>query len=346
MASCLEQLGLETAEEMDGAFYVTTEWRVWQYRADGVWVENTDAYLRELLGSFEFETDGEGRRVVKNISKSGLVTEEGFSELFSQAVNSGTGDVVTRAAVRTYVDGAVSGVEISADRVRISSGSETLGDYFSLMNGSIWCQDLTVEGVYNNLVKVIDVAEDVNTRLLVRPTLDGVSDVEGCPAGSLAGCYCLDVLCCGSVVELRSVDGNVLLPYYIGEGYHTRMVTMYGGVAHLMTARELVMMVGKRLTVMVDGTPPAGYSAGYYLYAGPAMAARSEDGLGTDVVNNSLTVEMASDGAMTGFPLGTDGCLTLEFRCGRMDMDGQGHYGTVYYWGFCNNGGRNLPEWE
>lgn len=53
-----------------------------------------------------------------------------------------------------------SNATISADNVFISSGSKSMGDYFSLRNGSLWCQDITLEGVLNTLYQSISDAED------------------------------------------------------------------------------------------------------------------------------------------------------------------------------------------
>lgn len=54
---CLATLELEQKEDMVGAFYVTTEWRIWQYQEDYTWKEVTDTNLKSLLEGFEEQKD-------------------------------------------------------------------------------------------------------------------------------------------------------------------------------------------------------------------------------------------------------------------------------------------------
>ena len=68
--NCLEMLGLETRDEMVGAFYITTEWRIWQFQDDLTWKEATDTNLRDILGEFQ-----EQRQVLDAIMDDGCVTD-------------------------------------------------------------------------------------------------------------------------------------------------------------------------------------------------------------------------------------------------------------------------------
>ena len=137
IGECLEVLGLSEKAEMVGAFYVTTEWRIWKYGAEYVWTEVTDTNLRDILDEMR-EIEG---------LRSEVVLRENFASMVSEAVRA-DGTIATKAEVRTEVEGAMSQVSVCADRVTVESGSETLGNYFSIdgETGNLHGQNLRMDG--------------------------------------------------------------------------------------------------------------------------------------------------------------------------------------------------------
>lgn len=138
---CLETLELEQKEDMVGAFYVTTEWRIWQYQEDYTWKEVTDTNLGDILDSMK-EIEG---------MKSELVLKDDFAGLFSAQVkadNTIAKKAEVSTEIRDAVNGAFSQVAISADRVMIGSGDRRLGNYFSLdgETGNLYGQNVKLEG--------------------------------------------------------------------------------------------------------------------------------------------------------------------------------------------------------
>ncbi len=141
IAYCLEVLELETQDEMVGAFYVTTEWRIWQYQSDYTWQEVTDTNLREILDSMAEITE----------IKSGMVMKTDFAGLYSACV-AADGSIVKTAdlssSIVPTVNGLISQATITADRVMIGSGDRRLGNYFSLdgETGNLFGQNIKLEG--------------------------------------------------------------------------------------------------------------------------------------------------------------------------------------------------------
>lgn len=143
--------------------------------------------------------------------------------------------------------------------------------------------NLTVEGVYNNLIDVIDWANGIGKDKIIiayfsgtdgdgdvlaySNSLGSVVDADSGeivePAALTYGsirCY-LDVMNCGdvlviqslpSVLQLNSVDqdGMLRLPFFIDSGLQERTYTRFNDSGiHLITPDELRMMVGKKMVI-------------------------------------------------------------------------------------------------
>ncbi len=232
-----------------------------------------------------------GSPKVDNISKAGLVTDTQFAALSTRVTNA-EGQIVSAATIATWITDSFesdanatklkSHILITADDVKIESGSKSMGDYFSLMNGNLWCQNLTVEGVYNNLIDVIDWANGIGKDKIIIAYFsgtDGDGDVlaysnslgsivdadsgeivepDSLNYGSIR-CY-LDVANCGDVVVIKSLppiikddsvcDGMLYLPYYIDHNTQERTYTRFNDSGiHLITPDELRMMTGKKMVI-------------------------------------------------------------------------------------------------
>lgn len=233
-----------------------------------------------------------GSPKVYNISKAGLVTDTQFAALSTRVTNA-EGQIVSAATIATWITDSFdsdanatklkSHILITADDVKIESGSKSMGDYFSLMNGNLWCQNLTVEGVYNNLIDVIDWADGIGKDKIIIAYFsgtDGDGDVLAYsnslgsivdadsgeivePAALTYGsirCY-LDVMNCGDVLVIKSLpsvlqlnsddqDGMLRLPFFIDSGIQERTYTRFNDSGiHLITPDELRMIVGKKMTI-------------------------------------------------------------------------------------------------
>ena len=233
-----------------------------------------------------------GSPKVYNISKAGLVTDTQFAALSTRVTNA-EGQIVSAATIATWITDSFdsdanatklkSHILITADDVKIESGSKSMGDYFSLMNGNLWCQNLTVEGVYNNLIDVIDWADGIGKDKIIVAYFsgtDGDGDVLAYsnslgsivdadsgeivePAALTYGsirCY-LDVMNCGDVLVIKSLpsvlqlnsddqDGMLRLPFFIDSGIQERTYTRFNDSGiHLITPDELRMIVGKKMTI-------------------------------------------------------------------------------------------------
>lgn len=248
-------------------------------------------HLRNLfVGTSSVVLDTEG--YITNISTAGLVTSEQFAALGAR-VATAEGNIVSAATIATWISDSFdsnsnaaklkSHILITADDVKIESGNKSMGDYFSLMNGNLWCQNLTVAGVYNNLIDVIDWANGIGKDKIIIAYFsgtDGDGDVlaysnslgsivdadsgeivepDSLNYGSIR-CY-LDVMNCGDMLVIKSLpsvlqlnsddqDGMLRLPFFIDSGIQERTYTRFNDSGiHLITPDELRMIVGKKMVI-------------------------------------------------------------------------------------------------
>lgn len=238
----------------------------------GMWAELQKMFVGTQTITFdEVEMpDGTKQKVVSNISHNGLVTSDEMASLVSRLTDD-EGNIISQASISTWIDKSFeseanatklkSHMLLQADDVRIESGDRTFGDYFSLNNGNLWCQNLTVEGVINNLVNIIDVDRNINKDKLLSHRDDQGNVVDDFHDD-------LDVLRLGDVVTIRSTwNNNIYLPYYIDEYHQYRGTTAYpdeegNEIPHAMTANELKRLVGKRLTIFLDNITGGGNLVG------------------------------------------------------------------------------------
>lgn len=101
--------------------------------------------------SVEFDEN----KKITNFSKAGLVTTTNFASVFAEETGK-DGETVS-AIISAFVDDGVSNITLTADNVFIESGSPALSNYFKVEYGNVtmqdvYCHDITVEGVINNLI--------------------------------------------------------------------------------------------------------------------------------------------------------------------------------------------------
>ena len=248
-------------------------------------------HLRNLfVGTSSVVLDTEG--YITNISKAGLVTSEQFAALGAR-VATAEGNIVSAATIAAWISDSFdnnsnaaklkSHILITADDVKIESGNKSMGDYFSLMNGNLWCQNLTVAGVYNNLIDVIDWANGIGKDKIIIAYFSGtdgdgdvlaysnsLGSIVDADSGEIVEpatlnygsirCY-LDVMNCGDVLVIKSLpsvlqlnsddqDGMLRLPFFIDSGIQERTYTRFNDSGiHLITPDELRMMVGKKMVI-------------------------------------------------------------------------------------------------
>lgn len=231
--------------------------------------------------SIQFDKDGN----VTNFSKNGLATSTDITTL-SSAIQNVRGDIISSAEIALWIEQSFSSTTnaqelkshmlLKADDILIESGSPTLGNYFSLNNGNLWCQNITVEGVINNLINTVHGTSDK----IIQDTYLG----EG---------YHLDILNLGNVIELHDFQGDLRLPFYIDPLRQQRTFTRYqsanatvpspasvpdssavGQEPHLLTPRELKQLVGREVTIF------CGENTNGFLYYGYDLNPIDDNGLG------------------------------------------------------------------
>lgn len=323
-------------------------------------------HLNTLFVGTQSITISDGK--VVNIDKSGLVTDTGFAALFakeedSRGVTSALAELGTyvehvglsslpsgsnkiddntwyNAQLGKYIYKSVvsadtskgpyyyvnSNIAISADNIEMKGGSEKLGNYFSLSNGNLWCQNLTVEGVFNNLVNTIDVRNGINADKVIYNT-----DYNS-----------LDVLNLGDVISLVSThngtnDKYLELPYYIDSSWNRRTKTRYGGTLHDITPKELKQLIGRKITIMVDGSDYMArylYGAFHLEYAGTI-----EDSV--QLLGNGISMMRTPKNEM-GIALGRGTVIHLEFKPIQFVQSGRSTFG--YAWVVVSNPGCGLDD--
>ena len=203
-------------------------------------------YLKGLfVGTSTIELDAEGN--ITNYSKAGLVTTTNFASVFAEETGK-DGETVS-AIISAFVKDATSNIVITADNVFIESGSPALSNYFKVEYGNVtmqdlYCRNITVEGVINNLVDTITL----------------YSTGKG-SYNEATKTFFLDPLKCGSVVRLSAYTeiSKIILPvaYYDEESETTIIEGAVSGYAitvmylyHHHSLDELRQCVGKKLWIL------------------------------------------------------------------------------------------------
>lgn len=132
-------------------------------------------------------------------------------------------------------------------------------------------QQVTVEGMVNNLITVIDWANNINRDKIILAKYDSGNFVGYYQSGddlstTTLRCY-IDVLRCGDFIHIKSLpdevrgehcDGFVRLPYFITnksdlqDRGHTRYGLEDNDTPHLMMPDELRRLVGRKFTFRIS----------------------------------------------------------------------------------------------
>lgn len=210
------------------------------------------ATLDEMyVGTSTVKLDAEGN--VENISKSGLVTTTNFASVFAE--ETGKDGKTVSAIISAFVDEGVSNITLTADKIFIESGSPAFSNYFKLENGNVtmqdlYCHDITVEGVINNLITEIKTDNRTNY---------GYFDSNN---HSLF----LNPLKCGANVSIeRGAFNTLILPVALwdGPGTSIQWIKGYeGGNPVSGTLSELRQCVGKRFWILDSGNNSLNFQSG------------------------------------------------------------------------------------
>jgi hypothetical protein len=209
-------------------------------------------YLNDLFVGTSSVTLNEKNEVV-NISKAGLVTTTNFASVFAE--ETGKDGETVRAIISAFVDEGVSNITLTANKIFIESGSPAFSNYFKLENGNVtmqdlYCHDITVEGVINNLITEIKTDNRTNY---------GYFD-------SNSHSLFLNPLKCGANVSIeRGAFNTLILPVALWDGSGTSMQWIKGyegGNPVSGTLSELRQCVGKRFWILDSGNNSLNFQSG------------------------------------------------------------------------------------
>lgn len=203
-------------------------------------------------------------------------------------------------------------------------------------------KNITVEGVLNNLVTVVDFTNNINTDLFI-PINNSVSPYnidEGRYSGYGNATYMFDALRSGNMVNIKSFPASntqFVLPWYLSwnseqTGYldFVRTSTKYNGSEHLITETELRQLVGKEITFYSDSNSAANQNKLIL----PEIIAQEINYNANLAANDTMFVEpdTASDGTVQvrGHSISTASSVTVIFKCGLRKF--QGNQYEVFYW--------------
>lgn len=145
------------------------------------------------------------------------------------------------------------------------------GDFDRLHALDAFFKNVTIEGVFRNLITEIDYRSgyEQNTDLIFKKASDVYIDGQRVTSAV----WYLDVLRCGNIIRIKSLPSDsslsgsvgIHLPYFINNGKYCRNFTKapsYTDTAvlenpRLMTADEMRMLVNKRIVIILD------YASGY-----------------------------------------------------------------------------------
>lgn len=248
-----------------------------------------------FVGTYTLQGNGTYTPTITNMS--GLLTSRGLAQIFAE------GETDVKAAITAYISGDESGITLSADRISISSsgGKTGLGKYWSIdaygnaVLNDVLAHNVTVEGVINNLINTIDVANGINADKII--TNEGED-------------Y-LDILNLGDIINIQNYNSNsngLYLPYYINATFNKRTYTKYGtGESHPITPAELKHLIGRKVTIFFgSGINVNKLYYGYYLtpHEGSSLSG---------LVNGTPTAILPTGGVM-GIPMSAGGMVHLEFK--------------------------------
>lgn len=192
-------------------------------------------YLNKLyVGTSSVTFDPETGDIL-NYSKAGLVTTTNFASVFAE--ETGKDGKTVSAIISAFVDEGVSNITLTADKIFIESGSPAFSNYFKLENGNVtmqdlYCRNITVEGVINNLIDTITkdnrnnfgVFDSANERFFFNP------------------------LKCGStIIVADDAIKKMVLPVAFNNGVGGENGTEIEGY---LTLQELRQCVGKRFWIL------------------------------------------------------------------------------------------------
>lgn len=210
-------------------------------------------YLNELfVGTSSVTFDPNTGEVIKFFN-SGLVTTTNFASVFAE--ETGKDGKTVSAIISAFVDEGVSNITLTADKIFIESGSPSFHNYFRLENGNVtmqdlYCKNITVEGVINNLITEIKTDNRTNY---------GYFD-------SNSHSLFLNPLKCGANVSIeRGAFNTLILPVALwdGSGTSIQWIKGYeGGNPVSGTLSELRKCVGKRFWILDSGNNSLNFQSG------------------------------------------------------------------------------------
>lgn len=275
------------------------------------------------------------------ISASGAVSNRALAwkigtsattEIISSTIAANTGafsfadsfEVTTSGTYYLYYKKTASGgTNPVVNSLMVSVAKFRPNTYINFLTGlmrsrNAFFKDVTIEGVINNLVNVIDdnnYSDYVLTSDL--PALGGGTALNGAP--------CLDVLRLGNVIDLRMantpVSSELYLPFMMkvagsSSEYMYKTRTKYEGTEHFITFDEVRQLVGKRITIF-NNTQLGGQT--FTLMTGPrlypigkfASSPLQGDDTVYDVVKNGTSI-------VENYPLPQNSFITLELTIGEV----------------------------
>lgn len=210
-------------------------------------------YLNDLfVGTSSVTFDPETGEITR-FYNTGLVTTSNFASVFAEEADAEGNKV--RATISAFVEEGVSNITLTADKIFIESGSPAFSNYFKLENGNVtmqdlYCRNITVEGVINNLITEIKTDNRTNY---------GYFDSD---SQSLF----LNPLKCGANVSIeRGAFNTLILPVALwdGSGTSIQWIKGYeGGNPVSGTLSELRQCVGKRFWILDSGNNSLNFQSG------------------------------------------------------------------------------------
>lgn len=178
--------------------------------------------------------------------RSGLLTNDDMATLYSRYV--ANGNIISEATIGTYITDGISKAVIKADQVEILSTN------FNVIDGSVYAQNLTLTGAFNNM----------RTEITALYGTDGTNPVEARNAPTeYTSSVCFDLFTSGSIISLKlNTSNTIALPFCYGNSSddytYLRTRTMFDTKVksgtdesgpHLVTVAEMRMLIGKKLYV-------------------------------------------------------------------------------------------------
>ena len=198
-------------------------------------------------------------------SDATAMCDTSFDDKFEESFDGKFGEELPAALLPTGIDIARRKITLTADMLLCQNN---LGERTAWLDKS---GNFTVTGVVNNLITVIDWANNINRDKIILAKYDS-NNFEGYYQSgddlstTTLRCY-IDVLRCGDFIHIKSLpdevrgehcDGFVRLPYFITDKYdlqdrgHTRDGLEDNDTPHLMMPDELRRLVGRKFTFRIS----------------------------------------------------------------------------------------------